>query len=60
FLRYSLEGFPVQVLSAAMAGGGFRLLSELRDRGVLEETPDQWLMYHRVWPEELSRQPSPI
>lgn len=39
FLRYSLEGFPVQVLSAAMAGGGFRLLSELRDRGVLEETP---------------------
>ncbi len=39
FLRYSLEGFPVQVLSAAMVGGGFRLLSELRDRGVLEETP---------------------
>lgn len=39
FLRYSLEGFPVQVLSAAITGGGFRLLSELRNRGALEETP---------------------
>ncbi len=39
FLKYALEGFPLQILSAAMAGGGFKLLTELRDRGVLEETP---------------------
>lgn len=39
FLRYAQEGFPVQVLSAAQTAGGFRLLTELRKRGVLEETP---------------------
>lgn len=39
FLRYALEGFPVQVLSAALRAEGFRALSELRDRGVVEETP---------------------
>lgn len=39
FLRYATEGFPVQVLSAAATAGGFRMLSELRERGVLEETP---------------------
>lgn len=39
FLGYAMQGFPVQVLSAAMTRGGIRLLSELRDRGVLEETP---------------------
>ncbi len=39
FLRYALEGFPVQVLSTAIIAEGFRALSELRDRGVVEETP---------------------
>lgn len=39
FMRYALEGFPVQVLSTAIIAEGFRALSELRDRGVVEETP---------------------
>lgn len=39
FLAYALEGFPVQTLSAAMTAPGFRLLSGLRARGVVEETP---------------------
>lgn len=39
FLKYAVEGFPLQILSAAHTGGGFKLLTELRDRGVLEETP---------------------
>lgn len=39
FMRFALEGFPVQVLSTALMAEGFRALSELRDRGVVEETP---------------------
>ncbi len=39
FMRYALAGFPVQVLSATIIAEGFRALSELRDRGVVEETP---------------------
>lgn len=39
FMRYALEGFPVQVLSTAIIAEGFRVLSELRDRGVVDETP---------------------
>lgn len=39
FMRYALEGFPVQVLSTAIMAEGFRTLSELRDRGMVEETP---------------------
>ena len=39
FLGFALKGFPVQVLSAAMPAAGFGLIAELRNRGVLEETP---------------------
>jgi KDO2-lipid IV(A) lauroyltransferase len=40
FLAFSLKGgFPMQILSAPMAGGGFRIVSDLRARGLLEETP---------------------
>ena len=39
FLGFALQGFPVQVLSAAMPAAGFGLIAELRNRGVLEETP---------------------
>ncbi len=39
FLKYAVEGFPLQILSAAVSAGGFKLLTELRARGVLEETP---------------------
>jgi lauroyl/myristoyl acyltransferase len=38
-LTFSLSGFPVQILSRAQPTGGFRLMTELRDRGMLEETP---------------------
>lgn len=39
FLGFALKGFPAQVLSAAMPAAGFGLLAEMRNRGVLEETP---------------------
>ncbi len=39
FLGFALHGFPVQVLSAAMPAAGFGLIAEMRNRGVLEETP---------------------
>ena len=39
FLVFALKGFPTQVLSAAMPAAGFGLMAELRNRGVLEETP---------------------
>jgi lauroyl/myristoyl acyltransferase len=39
FLGFALQGFPVQVLSAAMPAAGFGLITEMRNRGVLEETP---------------------
>jgi Kdo2-lipid IVA lauroyltransferase/acyltransferase len=39
FLGFALKGFPVQVLSAAMPAAGFGLIAEMRNRGVLEETP---------------------
>jgi len=39
FLAFALQGFPVQVLSAAMPAAGFGLIAEMRNRGVLEETP---------------------
>lgn len=39
FMLYALEGFPLQVLSAAPTAGGVEILTELRDRGVVEETP---------------------
>lgn len=38
-LRFALEGVPVQVLSTAVTRGGFQLVSEMRARGTLEETP---------------------
>jgi len=39
FLALALQDVPVQVLSSAAPAGGFRLLHELRARGMLEETP---------------------
>jgi len=39
FLGFALTGFPVQVLSAAMPAAGFGLIAEMRNRGVIEETP---------------------
>ena len=39
FLAFALQGFPVQVLSAAMPAAGFGLIAEMRNRGVLDETP---------------------
>ena len=39
FLGFALKGFPTQVLSAAMPGAGFGMMAEIRNRGVLEETP---------------------
>jgi lauroyl/myristoyl acyltransferase len=39
FLGFALKGFPVQALSAAMPAAGFGLMAELRNRGVIEETP---------------------
>jgi KDO2-lipid IV(A) lauroyltransferase len=39
FLGFALKGFPVQVLSAAMPAAGFGLMAEMRNRGVIEETP---------------------
>lgn len=39
FLAFALQGFPVQVLSAAGPVGGFALMHEMRARGVLDETP---------------------
>jgi lauroyl/myristoyl acyltransferase len=39
FLGFALQGFPVQVLSAAMPAAGFGLIADMRNRGVLEETP---------------------
>jgi lauroyl/myristoyl acyltransferase len=39
FLGFALKGFPTQVLSAAMPAAGFGLMAEMRNRGVLEETP---------------------
>lgn len=38
-LTFSLSGFPVQILSRAQPTGGFRLMTDLRDQGLLEETP---------------------
>ncbi len=38
-LNFSLRGTPVQILSRAQPAGGFKLMTELRDRGLLEETP---------------------
>ena len=38
-LSYSLHGTPVQILSRAQPAGGFKLMTDLRDRGLLEETP---------------------
>lgn len=40
-LAFALRGFPVQVLSTATdaRGGGFRIMADLRNRGMLEETP---------------------
>ena len=39
FLGFAVKGFPTQVLSAAMPATGFGLMAEMRNRGVLEETP---------------------
>jgi len=39
FLAFALQGFPLQVLSAAAPAAGFGLITEMRNRGVLEETP---------------------
>ena len=39
FLGFALKGFPTQVLSAAMPAAGFGMMAEMRNRGVLEETP---------------------
>jgi KDO2-lipid IV(A) lauroyltransferase len=39
FLSFALQGFPLQVLSSAAPVGGFKIMHELRARGVLEETP---------------------
>ena len=39
FLGFALKGFPTQVLSAAMPAAGFGMMAEIRNRGVLEETP---------------------
>lgn len=39
FLGFALKGFPTQVLSAPMAAAGFGIMTELRNHGVLEETP---------------------
>jgi len=38
-LTFSLTGLPVQVLSRAQPTGGFKLMTDLRDRGLLVETP---------------------
>jgi KDO2-lipid IV(A) lauroyltransferase len=38
-LTFSLRGFPVQILSRAQPQGGFRIMQELRDQGLLVETP---------------------
>jgi len=40
FLSFALCGnIPIQILSTARTEGGFRMISELRNRGTLEETP---------------------
>lgn len=40
FLSFALCGeFPVQVLSSARTEGGFRIVTELRNRGAIIETP---------------------
>jgi lauroyl/myristoyl acyltransferase len=40
FLAFALQGnIQAQVLSTANTGGGFRYMSELRNRGVFDETP---------------------
>jgi KDO2-lipid IV(A) lauroyltransferase len=39
FLALALQEVPVQVLSSAAPVGGFRLMHDLRARGLLEETP---------------------
>lgn len=39
FLAFALQGFPMQVLSARMPAAGFGLIAQMRNRGVLEETP---------------------
>lgn len=39
FLRFAIEGFPLQVLSTPAKAGGFKILADLRNRGVLIETP---------------------
>lgn len=38
-LSFSLRGIPVQILSRAQPAGGFKLMTDLRDQGLLEETP---------------------
>lgn len=38
-LSFSLRGIPVQILSRPQPAGGFKLMTDLRDRGLLEETP---------------------
>jgi lauroyl/myristoyl acyltransferase len=39
FLALALRDVPLQVLSAAQPVGGFRIMHELRARGLLAETP---------------------
>lgn len=40
FLSFALQGdIPIQVLSASNTAGGFGVLSDLRNRGKLEDTP---------------------
>lgn len=40
FLSFAVKGnIPIQVLSAANTAGGFGVLSDLRSRGALEDTP---------------------
>lgn len=38
-LAFAMRGVPVQVLSAAGTAGGFKLMKDLRSRGLLEDTP---------------------
>lgn len=38
-LSFSLRDIPIQILSRAQPTGGFKLMADLRDRGLLDETP---------------------
>jgi len=40
FLAFAIQGgFPIQALSAAEEAGGFKVVRELRSRGLIEDTP---------------------